>query len=45
MLGIKPIPNIKQKIAELKKKYAADIEDVTYESIDIEQLERYDRQG
>ena len=45
VLGIKPIPNIKQKIAELKKKYAADIEDVTYESIDMEQLERYDRQG
>ena len=44
VLGIKPIENIKEKIAAMKKKYMDDIEDVTYESIDIEQLQKYDQQ-
>ncbi len=42
VLGIKPIPNVKQRIADLHKKYAADIEDVSYENIDIEQLKKYE---
>jgi hypothetical protein len=42
LLGIKPIPNINKKIADLKKKYENDIEDVTFENIDVEQLEKYD---
>lgn len=41
VLGIKPIQNIREKIAAMNKKYNSDIEDVTYESIDIEQLEKY----
>lgn len=44
ILGIKPIPNIRQKMADMVKKYSSDIEDVTYEKIDIEQLERYENQ-
>jgi len=41
VLGIKPIPNIREKIASMKKKYMNDIEDVTYDEIDIAQLEKY----
>jgi len=41
VLGIKPIPNIRQKIADMKKKYMDQIEDVTYDEIDVEQLEKY----
>ncbi|HEY6913140.1 MAG TPA: hypothetical protein VI413_00575 [Paludibacter sp.] len=41
VLGIKPIPNIREKIAATKKKYMEDIEDVTYEDIDIRELEKY----
>jgi len=42
VLGIKPVPNIREKIAAMKKKYIDDIEDVTYEDIDIRELEKYD---
>lgn len=41
VLGIKPIPNIREKIAAMKKKYMDDIQDVTYDEIDIAQLEDY----
>lgn len=44
VIGIKPIPNLKEKIAQLYKKYQEDlqsVEDVTYEEIDIESLEKY----
>ncbi len=41
VLGIKPIPNIREKIASMKKKYMDQIEDVTYDEIDISQLEKY----
>lgn len=41
VLGIKPIANIREKIAAMKKKYMNEIEDVTYDEIDIEQLEEY----
>ena len=44
ILGIKPIPNIRQKMAEMTKKYSSDIQDVTYEQIDIDQLEKYENQ-
>lgn len=44
VLGIKPIPNIREKIAAMKKKYMEDIEDVTYEDIDIRELEKYANQ-
>jgi len=37
LLGIKPIANIQEKIAALKKKYNADIEDVDFEEIGISQ--------
>lgn len=40
VLGIKPIPNIKAKIAQLLEKYKAeniDIEDVSYEEADLEE--------
>jgi hypothetical protein len=39
VLGIKPIPNINERIAELLKKYRSenmDIEDVEYEEADLE---------
>jgi hypothetical protein len=39
VLGIKPIPNINERISELLKKYRAenmDIEDVEYEEADLE---------
>ena len=38
MLGIKPIPNIEQKISALIEKYSAqslDIEDIEYEHPDV----------
>ena len=41
VLGIKPIPNIREKIAAMKKKYMNEIEDVTYDEIDIAKLEEY----
>ena len=41
VLGIKPIPNIREKISAMKKKYGDDIQDVTYDEIDIAQLEQY----
>lgn len=40
VLGIKPIPNIRQRIKELTKKYiseTADIEDIEAEEIDLEE--------
>ena len=39
MLGIKPIPNIQQKISDMIAKYRAetlDIEDVEFEEADLE---------
>lgn len=36
ILGIKPIPNIDQKIAQMKKKYGEDVEYVNYEEIGID---------
>lgn len=41
ILGIKAIPNVQKRIAELKSKFAADIEDVSYEEMDIEVLNEY----
>jgi len=41
VLGIKPIPNFKEKQAAMKKKYEEQIEDVTYEEIDLKSLEKY----
>jgi len=41
VLGIKRIPNIRERISYLKKKYMNEIEDVTYEEIDIAKLEEY----
>lgn len=44
VLGIKPIPNIQQKIEETLKKYRAesiDIDDVEYEEVDLEFDELY----
>ena len=41
VIGIKPIPNFKEKQAAMKKKYIDQIEDVTYEEIDIKILEKY----
>lgn len=44
VIGIKPIPNLKEKIAQLYKKYQEDlqsVEDVTYEEMDIEPIEQY----
>lgn len=42
VIGIKAVPNIREKIAAMKKKYMDDIQDVTYEEIDIRELEKYD---
>ncbi len=45
VIGIKPIPNLKDKIAQMFRKYQEDlqsIEDVTYEDIDIEPVESYE---
>ena len=40
MIGIKPIPNIREKIAGMKKKYMADIaEDITFEETDFNEEE------
>ena len=39
MLGIKPIPNIQQKISDMIEKYrkkTIDIEDVEFEEVDLE---------
>lgn len=44
VLGIKRIPNIREKISAMKNKYMGDIEDVTYEDIDIRELEKYANQ-
>lgn len=44
VLGIKPIPNFREKQAALKKKYEDQIEDVTYEEIDLKSLEKYANQ-
>ena len=41
LLGIKPIKNIRERIDYLKNKFNQDIQDVTYEDIDIQQLEKY----
>jgi hypothetical protein len=41
VIGIKAIPNIREKIAAMKKKYMNEIEDVTYDEIDIAKLEEY----
>lgn len=41
VLGIKPIPNLHEKIAAMKRKYMDDIVDVTYDEIDIKKLEEY----
>ena len=37
-IGIKPVPNIKEKIAKLKEKYFADIQDINYEDVTIEDI-------
>ena len=44
VLGIKPIPNFKERQAAMKKKYEDQIEDVTYEEIDVEVLKKYANQ-
>lgn len=44
LLGIKPIKNIRERIDYFKKKYEQDITDITYEEIDIQQLEKYANQ-
>ncbi|NDV96458.1 hypothetical protein D0T84_16275 [Dysgonomonas sp. 521] len=36
LIGIKPVPNIQQKIAALKKKYEAEIEDIDFVEIGID---------
>jgi hypothetical protein len=44
VIGIKPIPNLKDKIAKLYAKYQEDlesVEDVTYEEMDIEPIQQY----
>jgi hypothetical protein len=41
VIGIKPIPNFKEKQAAMKKKYEGEIEDVTYEEIDLKNIEKY----
>ena len=41
VLGIKPMPNFRTKQAELNRKYEAEIQDITYEEIDIQELEKY----
>lgn len=45
VLGIKPLPNYRETIAALKKKYLHDVaEDITYEEIDLTNME-YARTG
>lgn len=42
VIGIKPIPNIREKIAGMKKKYMSDIaEDITYEEADFNEEEYF----
>jgi len=41
VIGINPMPNFKEKQAAMKKKYEDQIEDVTYDEIDIKSLEKY----
>ena len=44
VLGIKPIPNINDKIQSLLKKYRAesmDIEDISYEEADLEEADLF----
>ena len=44
VLGIKPIPNVEEKIAAMLKKYrqeAMDIDDVDYEEVDLEEEELF----
>ncbi|MDR0685960.1 MAG: hypothetical protein LBF79_00655 [Dysgonamonadaceae bacterium] len=37
VIGIKPVANIQQRIAELKKKYSNEIEDIQFESVDFDE--------
>lgn len=40
VIGIKPVPNIRERIASMKKKYMSDIaEDITYEEADFNEEE------
>ena len=44
VLGIKPIPNVEEKIAAMLKKYrqeSMDIDDVDYEEVDLEEKELF----
>jgi hypothetical protein len=44
VLGIKPIPNVEEKIAAMLKKYrqeSMDIDDVNYEEVDLEEEELF----
>ena len=44
VLGIKPIPNVEEKIASMLKKYrqeSMDIDDVDYEEVDLEEEELF----
>ena len=44
VLGIKPIPNVEEKIAAMLKKYrqeSMDIDDVDYEAVDLEEEELF----
>jgi hypothetical protein len=44
VLGIKPIPNVEEKIAAMLKKYrqeSMDIDDVDYEEVDLEEEELF----
>lgn len=41
VIGIKPIPNVKSRIKFLLEKYSEDIQDITYDEIDINQLKNY----
>lgn len=47
VLGIKPIPNLKEKIKSMLDKYSAetiDIEDVDYEEVDLEEQELFGKE-
>lgn len=47
VLGIKPIPNVEEKIAAMLKKYrqeSMDIDDVDYEEVDLEEEELFNPQ-
>lgn len=41
IIGIKPIPNVKERIKEMLQKYGSDIQDVSYDEIDVKQLQQY----